>query len=328
LALAVTREGAVWRRLADDLGTRLARLTERLDFQWNMAAMTSVRGAQLAATELRAPSGAERHLQSSADAILAELHGLLWEPLEQMGIDASLRWIVSPHGAIHRVPLHALRGREGYIAERTDIAIVPSARIWRALPSAPARGGKAAFVAGVPSNLLPSVAVEVERVQANLPGWEIHSDLAPTIESVRREGRRAHLVHIAAHGVLRRDNPAYSYVQLADGPLFVHDLADFRLPSSTVVLTACSSGRGAAPVGDEWIGLARGFLQAGASSVVASLWPIQDDPTLELMEFFYESFATGDAPAIALGHAMRSLMIRRPHPWHWASFASLGGIGR
>jgi CHAT domain-containing protein len=328
VALVATKEGATWRRLSDDLGAKVARLADRLDFQWNAAAMASVRSAQLATVEAPAPSVTERLLRNSADAILSELHELLWKPLEEMGADPSLRWIISPHGPIHRVPIHALRDARGYVAERTDVSIVPSARTWRALPRMPGRGARAAFVAGVPSEQLPAVAAEVEQVRASLRGWDVRTDLAPTVESLGREGRRAHLVHVAAHGMLRRDNPAYSFVQMADGPLFVHDLADMRLPSSTVVLTACSSGRGAAPAGDEWIGLARGFLQAGASCVVASLWPIQDEPTLELIERFYEGFGRGQPPPVALGHAMRSLMEVRPHPWHWASFASLGGVER
>jgi tetratricopeptide (TPR) repeat protein len=340
IALVATRDGVVWRRLADDLGARVARLADRLDFQWNAAAMASVRSAQaafadgppahLAATRsaVTGPGVTEGLLHATADTILAELHGLLWAPLREMGLDPSLRWIVSPHGAIHRIPLHALRGGDGYVAERFDLAYAPSARVWSALPQVPSRCGQTAFVAGVPSAQLPAVRAEVEQICASLHGWTVQADLRPSIESLRREGKRAQLVHIAAHGMLRRDNPAYSFVELADGPLFVHDLAELRFPSSTVVLTACSSGRGAAPAGDEWIGLARGFLQAGARSVVASLWPIQDEPTLELMEPFYGAFAAGDSPPLALGKAMRALMARRPHPWHWASFASLGGVGK
>jgi CHAT domain-containing protein len=141
----------------------------------------------------------------------------------------------------------------------------------------------------------------------------------------RDQTHRARLLHLAAHGSLRRDNPTFSFIQLADGPLFVHDLVDLDLTGAHVVLTACSSGRAGAPVGDEWIGLARGFLQAGAASVVASLWPIEDGPTLELMSLYYGRLAEGQPPALALGSAMRKFMTLRPHPWHWAPFAVLGG---
>lgn len=335
LAVAITRAGARWRTLAPDLGARLASLADRLDFQWNAAALTSVRAAgtmaeappqQATQAALAAPKqGALRMLQVSTDAILGEMHSLLWAPLVELDLEPGLSWIVSPHGPIHRIPMHALRGPSGYLIESRDVMVAPSARIWLALPSS-SKETRTAYVAGVPSPQLPAVEPEVACVADHLDGWMITRDLSPTREALRREGATASLVHLAAHGSLRTDNPAYSFVELSDGPLFVHDLSSFRLPASTVVLTACSSGRGAAPAGDEWIGLARGFLQAGASTVVASLWPIQDTPTLELMDEFYSTYeAAADAPT-ALGTAMRRVLKRRPHPWHWASFACLGGV--
>ncbi|MFN8546538.1 MAG: CHAT domain-containing protein [Candidatus Eisenbacteria bacterium] len=333
LAMAVTRAGVLWRRLHDDLATRVAALADRLDFQWGAAAMTSVRSA----VDLEAPPtprassngdlGATRMrlLQAATEGALRELHALLWQPLLEMGLPRGLNWVLSPHGAIHRIPSHALLGSDGYLVEASDIAIAPSARVWWSLP-APTSGAGQALVAGVPSAALPAVESEVKHVGGALRDWRVATDLAPTRESLRRLSEGRDLIHLAAHGLLRRDNPAYSFVELADGPFFVHDLATLRLPASTVVLTACSSGRGISPAGDEWIGLARGFLSAGASTVVASLWPIQDEPTLELMQSFYREFAMSTDTPRALGAAMRGALKSRPHPWHWASFACLGGV--
>jgi CHAT domain-containing protein len=149
--------------------------------------------------------------------------------------------------------------------------------------------------------------------------------LAPTVSGFSSGSRGASIVHLAAHGSLRPDNPAFSFLQLTDGPLLVTDVSRLSLAGSTVVLSACSSGRSSAPAGDEWIGLARGFVQAGAVSVVASLWPIQDEPTLELVDRFYSELATQSVP-VALGRAMRAQKERRAHPWHWAPFALLGGV--
>jgi CHAT domain-containing protein len=238
---------------------------------------------------------------------------------------------------MHRLPFPALLGTDGPLTDKTSVRVVPSARIWLELQKrllrtsrrtshrAAHRAAPRAYVAGVPSAELPAVEREVVLVGRHLSGWEVVTDLTPTRETLRREGARAGLIHLAAHGSLRKDNPAFSSIQLADGPLFVHDLAGFRLSGTTVVLTACSSGRGAAPSGDEWIGLARGFLQAGASAVVASLWPIEDEATLELMDLFYRGVVAGQDVAEALRRAMVALRGTRPHPWHWASFAVLGG---
>ncbi len=331
LVLAITQQGVAWRRLSDDLSPRLTSLADRLDFQWGAAAMTTARTSEnerrssADGTASPATAGATRLLQSATEAILKEVHALLWAPIEELKLPRDLRWVISPHGPVHRIPFHALLGADGYLVDASDLAITPSARIFRSLPT-PRRNPGSALVAGVPSLALPAVAEEVAHVRSALGGWNVSTDLAPTRDSLRAASDGCDLVHLAAHGSLRKDNPAYSFIELADGPLFVHDLSSFRLPGSAVVLTACSSGRGISPAGDEWLGLARGFLSAGASTVLASLWPIEDRPTLELMQGFYDSYATGlDVPR-AMGAAMRAMRVHRPHPWHWASFACLGGV--
>jgi hypothetical protein len=370
VAAWVTHDGEGWLRLGDDLSPKLTVLADRLDFQWSAAAMAGARRAMTMVPPLIAPavapvvvnpvelavapgiasriapaagtSGGGRTdplllLRSSAESILSEMHALVWRPLVDAGLREDLRWIVSPHGAVHRLPFPALLGTDGPLVEKTSVRVVPSARIWLELQkrqlrssrrssrrSSP-RSARRAYVAGVPSAELPAVEREVALVGKHLSGWDVVTDLAPTRETLRREGARAGLIHLAAHGSLRRDNPAFSSIQLADGPLFVHDLGGFRLSGSTVVLTACSSGRGAAPSGDEWIGLARGFLKAGASAVVASLWPIEDEATLELADLFYRGVVAGHDVAEALRRAMVELRGTRLHPWHWASLAVLGG---
>ena len=321
LALAVTSRGVLWRSLSPDLSDRVARLADRLDFQWAAAAASSAHGASTAAG-----AGPSPLLCASTDSILRELYKLLWRPLEEAGIPPDLSWMVSPHGPLHRLPLPALLGPQGYLAQGRDFAIVPSARAWRELPRARSQPVRRAWIAGTPSEGLPAVRLEMDRVPARLQGWSVVRDFAPTRKALYAAGAKAGLIHLAAHGFLRADNPFYSHLLLADGPLFVHDLRGLRLSGATVVLTACSSGRGASPAGDEWIGLARGFLLAGASAVVASLWPIEDAATVELMDRFYQEWARGTGTAPALARAMRGMIPDRAHPWHWASFAVLGGI--
>jgi len=332
LAAGASPAGPFWCRLAPDLAGQLARLANRLDFQWSAAALASTRGAQVVREALpavaRASAGPGQLLRAATDELLRQLHDLLWQPLVDHGLPDDLGWIVSPHGPLHRIPLHALRGPRGYLAAHTPIQLVPSGRIWREIARRRRPRSRRAYLAALPTAELPAVGREVERVSARLRGWEVRLDLAPTRAALAREAAGATIVHIAAHGELRTDNPAFSCLHLADGPLFVHDLAALRLAGAIVVLTACSSGRGAAPAGDEWIGLARGFLQAGASQVVASLWPIEDQATSDLMDSFYEGLAADLAPEEALRSAMLALQVARPHPWHWAAFAILGGRPR
>jgi CHAT domain-containing protein len=101
-----------------------------------------------------------------------------------------------------------------------------------------------------------------------------------------------------------------------------------RLRAQVVVLSGCDTAGTAgaqAAGGDEWVGLVRAFLLAGAARVVASLWPVDDRITSEFMACFHPALARGEPPAAALRHAQGALRQHHPHPFHWAAFALHGG---
>ncbi len=93
----------------------------------------------------------------------------------------------------------------------------------------------------------------------------------------------AGLAHIAAHGTFRADAPLFSSLQLADGPLTVHDLEQLHHTPRSIILSACDSG-GAAPIGPhEALGLVSALLGMGTSDVLASVVPVNDHATLDVM---------------------------------------------
>jgi CHAT domain-containing protein len=315
LVLVATSRGAAWRKLPRALPGRLEEANRRLAFQWGAAAMASASGS------LRESDP----LTTAAEALLRDLHRRLWKPVRELGARPR-RWLVAPHGAAHGIPFHALFDGDAPLVQEQDFTYVPSATIASRLSRRASRGGRRAWVAATPSARLAAVGIEVERVAARLRGFTVTQTLAPTHEAFRREAVRADLIHLAAHGGFHPENPAFSFVQLVDGPLYLDDLRDLRFRGTTVVLSACLSGAAQAPAGEEWIGFGRTFLQSGARAAVVSLWPIEDRATSDLMDHFYESHAAGSPPSEALGEAMRRMRSRRSHPWHWASFAVLGGI--
>ena len=106
------------------------------------------------------------------------------------------------------------------------------------------------------------------------------------------------------------------------------------LSADLVVLSACQTGLASGaladvPPGDDWVGLTRAFLHAGARRVVATLWPVDDWATAALMERFYEGYAGGAEPGRALAAAQRALLGRvgTSHPFFWAGFVAVGGAG-
>ena len=92
-----------------------------------------------------------------------------------------------------------------------------------------------------------------------------------------------------------------------------------------VTLSACESGVNGLSVGDEVIGLTRGLLGAGCSTIVASLWTVSDESTAHLMADFYRQLQAGEEPAAALQAAMLGLRPTYDHPYYWAAFAVVGG---
>jgi CHAT domain-containing protein len=117
-----------------------------------------------------------------------------------------------------------------------------------------------------------------------------------------------------------------------DGRLEVHEVFGLHLSADLVVLSACQTGLASGaladvPPGDDWVGLTRAFLHAGARRVVATLWPVDDWATAALMERFYEGYVGGAEPAQALAAAQR-VLIAQPataHPFYWAGFVAVGG---
>jgi CHAT domain-containing protein len=147
---------------------------------------------------------------------------------------------------------------------------------------------------------------------------------------------RFRVVHFATHALLNTRHPELSGIVLSlvdergrpqDGFLRLHDVFNLRLNAQLVVLSACQTALGTDVRGEGLIGLTRGFMHAGSSAVMASLWNIRDEATAKLMERFYDALLRkGLTPAAALRQAqlwMREQPRWRP-PAYWAGFVLQG----
>jgi len=130
----------------------------------------------------------------------------------------------------------------------------------------------------------------------------LYGDLA-TIANAKLALRKADVVHIAAHGNFRADNPLLSTVRLADGPITGDELARETENAVLVVLSCCDIGMADA----NGVGLSRLLIDAGARAVVASVSPVPDLGTAPLMRHFHEELVQGANPAVALTAARRAL---------------------
>jgi CHAT domain-containing protein len=161
-------------------------------------------------------------------------------------------------------------------------------------------------------------------------------DKDATLARILESSSECRILHLAAHGDFRPDNPLFSGLALADGWLTTLDIFNLRLVASLVTLSACQTGRSVVGGGDELLGLMRAFLSAGAASLALSLWAVEDRSTERLMETFYAQMAQGYTKAAALRYAQLRFIQEQgdgpepaayAHPYFWAPFFLVGDSG-
>lgn len=144
------------------------------------------------------------------------------------------------------------------------------------------------------------------------------------------------VLHFATHGLLNSQHPELSGLVLSlvdekgqpqDGFLRLHDIYNLNLNAELVVLSACRTALGKEINGEGLLGLTRGFMYAGAKSVIASVWDVKDEATAELMKRFYQNLLQKkQRPAAALRAAQISVWqeARWAAPYFWAGFTMQG----
>ena len=283
------------------------------------------------------PEFARRHmpmLERPARRILTSLHDVLLAPVEALLEEMDARdpnedyapgkLVIVPHGLLHQVPFHALFDGERYLLERFEISYAPSARVYSLCQEqAPRRSGKA-LVMSVTDPLIPAVGEEARAVARYLPGARVLSDEQATSDALRSASSACSIVHLACHGLFRADNPMFSSLKLHDGWLTAAEVMRLDLAGALVTLSACESGRNEVLAGDEPIGLTRAFLGVGASTLVVSLWLVQDEATALLMDKYYERLRANAGPAEALRAAQLAIKDEYSHPYYWAPFVVVG----
>jgi len=239
--------------------------------------------------------------RAAAQASAAHAAGVLGEallrPLESAVGDHPL--VIVPTGRLHAMPwaiVPSLAGR--------PVAVAPSIAVWadaeaRRLARA-ARRGRVLAAAGPGLRFARGEARSVARLHG---GAELLVGAAATASAVLRGLEGAGVAHLAAHGAFRADNPLFSSISLADGPLTVYDLEALGDAPSLCVLSACESGLSEVRAGDELMGLAAALLALGTATIVASVVSVPDEATRTLMNAFHRELRGGRRPADALARA-------------------------
>lgn len=273
---------------------------------------------------------------------LTRLHRELIQPVEDAGLLIGKKHLrIVPHGELHYLPFQALiaGGRsERFLVEQYAVSYAPSASVWKRLTSVVEDTERNGVLAMAPLvERLPASRVEVEAIRVILgPEADLLIGSEASEQAFRTSTADYAVLHLATVGEVNSANPLFSFVQLYaggsdDGRLEVHEALGLNVDAELVVLSACETGLASGaladvPSGDDWVGLVRAFIHAGASNVLASLWRVEDLSTAHLMRAFYEQLGEGVGYAEALAGAQRAL-LRRPetaHPFYWAGFVLSG----
>jgi tetratricopeptide (TPR) repeat protein len=271
-----------------DLGPYSAVLAELEALRF---AMKSLAGGHTSAAVCKA-------FRDSYDYARGVLDKILLAPLAADVTGRSV--VIVPTGSLHVLAwpvLPTLAGRA--------CTVTPSARSWLAgaaldppPPDPAARRVLLAYGPGLPHARTEIVALSGEYKHAKpLMGPDA------TASAVARGLDGAYLAHLATHGRFRADNPLFSSIELADGPLTVYELEQLGQCPEILILSACNTALTAISPGDELMGVASAVFALGTRTLIASVAPVPDEAAAELMIVFHKALAAGLEPARALANA-------------------------
>ncbi|HVO83033.1 MAG TPA: CHAT domain-containing protein [Syntrophobacteria bacterium] len=293
---------------------------------------------------------------------LAEFNRILIHPLEGE-LAAKRHLVIIPHGVLHYVPFHALVLEDGrYLIESFTLSYLPSASVLSYVRGNNKGNHEALFAVGNPAtglSSLPEAEAEVREVSALFDKKLLLTGREATKPSVKRYAGQYDIVLLSTHGEMLESSPLKSNLRFTpspsdDGKLTVNEIFDLDIKANLVTLSACETAlaRGewrTFPQGDDLIGLSRAFIHAGTPSILASLWRVSDDSTVELMLDFYRNLRSmpkaealrqaqlhllGSSAASAGGTKTAKPSPSTPdrdtmpaewaHPFYWAPFILVG----
>ena len=233
-----------------------------------------------------------------------EIHGQHSTPTESVSLMRGSKSSASP---------------EKLTRSAADVGLATNRKIYLSRLLSTRREAESIMAVSPPGKRLKAVDFDATRAMA----------MNPTLAQYR-------IVHFATHGFLDSKHPELSGLVLSlvnrqgksvDGFLNLQDIYNLNLPADLVVLSACETALGEDISGEGLIGLTRGFMYAGATRVVASLWNVSDEATSDLMALFYRSMEVQHMPPAA---ALRQAQIqmwkqsRWKPAYYWAAFQIQG----
>ena len=255
---------------------------------------------------------------------LSKLYTLLVEPFEKELAGAEMVYIV-PHGVLHYLPFQALIDRDGkYLIEKVNIAYTPSLNVLRHCRAANMGNRESLLAVANPDtgwDPLPATEKEAAAVSALFKGHaQVTTGADATEKLVKDKAPQFDVLTFPTHGEMVWKEPTKSNLRFTpgegeDGRWTVQEIFEMDLKANLVALSACETGlaggyAGKLPEADDFVGLTRAFMFAGAPSVVGSLWKVADDSAVTLMSEFFTNWKTRGMDKAEALRAAQLAMIR------------------
>ncbi len=181
---------------------------------------------------------------------------------------------------------------------------------------------------------LPGAAAEVKILESKYAGLFLR-EMEANEKNLKEKAGEYSILHLAMHGLVDEQNPEFSSLALSedkypkeDNFMYAYEIKQLNLNAELVVLSACETGVGKYQRGEGVVSIGRGFMYAGAQSLLMTLWSLNDQSALRLIELFYENITQGMPKDIALQKAKMEYIKKNDviaaHPALWACFVQLG----
>ncbi|MBU0674318.1 MAG: CHAT domain-containing protein, partial [Proteobacteria bacterium] len=294
-------------------------------------------------TSLLAPPEAARGIKANSQVVNPRqelrasgtaLYQRLVAPIEPMIKNGNVT--IVPHGALHYLPFNALHTGQAYVLNKFHLRVLPSAGVMQFLQAKHEQpSGNLLAIGnpdlGDPSLDLPGAEEEARAIANKIPETRLFTRGEATETTVKDLSSQYRYLHLATHGTFDAAHPLSSGLYMAkdgtnDGILSVGELYELSIPADLVTLSACETGLGKVANGDDVVGFTRGFLYAGTSSIVSSLWQVDDQATSLLMQNFYDNLQKEDKREALREAQLHVMSTYNADPYYWAAFQLTGAV--
>ena len=264
-----------------------------------------------------------------------ELYNILLKPVIHL-LSEDTRLCIVPHQYLHYLPFDALYQKGKYLIEEYEILYLPKLSFVENIKDRHVNNSNSYFgVAGL-DNELPHTRNEILATNNYfdssdvLIGTDANKEKLYALDSYD-------YVHFATHGYSISQFPLLSYLQINDAPLFSYEIEKLKMNASLVVLSACETSMGPLFRSDDIGSLSRAFLRNNVSSVIETLWRVDDVASMELIRFFFKNhIVDNNIKSESLKNAKLYLLneaytldyagktIKFDHPYYWSPFKLSG----